>query len=270
MSAYSITVNAVTAAASERRIGMNDGTEYAEMLKTMVSSCDVVVKPAKRKRKKDVKAEVLTKVNEAESPAVTENPEPTDEFVELDRRAFKRNKAGKRAENAGKRKFKFDLVYAEGIAVFLLAVGILLTNIFWEGSGINTMFKKAFSSAQVSTDVRSYSSFNAKSPSETLESTVENGVMTFTGKGALYPVCDGKVTSVVEEDGKYTITISHSGVFKTVVSGADFVYCDKGEDVFKYIPVCYVNGGDAKVYMYNEDVLVTNYVVENGSIIWSV
>ena len=35
---------------------MNDGREYSEMLKTMASSCDVVVKPAGRARKKkDVK-----------------------------------------------------------------------------------------------------------------------------------------------------------------------------------------------------------------------
>ena len=44
---------------------MNDGREYAEMLRTMASSCDVVVKPAKRARKKkDVKEEIVTKVND--------------------------------------------------------------------------------------------------------------------------------------------------------------------------------------------------------------
>lgn len=93
----------------------------------------------------------------------------------------------------------------------------------------------------------------------------------FSGKGALYPVCDGKVTSVEQsDDGKYTITVSHSGIFKTIIRGADFAYCDTGEDVFRYIPVCYVNGGEATVTMYDEDVVVTNFVLENGSIIWSV
>lgn len=40
--------------------------------------------------------------------------------------------------------------------------------------------------------------------------------------------------------------------------------------MFRYIPVCYVNGGEATVTMYDEDVVVTNFVLENGSIIWSV
>ena len=94
--------------------------------------------------------------------------------------------------------------------------------------------------------------------------------MTFSGKGALYPVCDGTVSSVTEENGKYTITISHSGVFKTVISGVDFVYTDKGEEVYRYVPVCYLNDGEANVYMYDDDVLLTNYVLEGNSIVWSV
>ena len=92
--------------------------------------------------------------------------------------------------------------------------------------------------------------------------------MTFSGKGALYPVCDGKVSSVVEEDGKYTLTIDHSDKFTTVISGADFVYTEKGAEVYGYIPVCYVAGGEANVYMYDNDELVTNYIVEDGVIIW--
>lgn len=250
---------------------MNDGTEYAEMLKTMVSSCDVVVKRAGRKRKKDVKEDVIKKVNDEPAP---QNAEPTfeQEYTEVKKPKFfkKRRDKAIKAETESKPKRRFDIVYAEGVAVFVLIAGILLTNIFWENSGINVMFKKAFSSVQTNTDVRSYRSFNAQSPSETLASKVENGVMTFSGKGALYPVCDGTVSSVTEENGKYTITISHSGIFKTVISGVDFVYADKGESVYRYVPFCYLNGGEAKVCMYDEDVLLTNYVLEGNSIVWSV
>lgn len=264
---------------------MNDGREYAEMLRTMASSCDVVVKPAKRARKKkDVKEEIVTKVNDevaaSEVKAADELPFKEEAFgeeeiIERPKKRFsffkkkKAEEAEKPAEKKGK--FKFDIVYAEGIAAFALVVAILLTNIFWENSGMNTFFKKAFSPAQVTTDARSYNSFNAQSPSSSLDGKVEDGVMTFSGKGALYPVCDGKVSSVKQsDDGKYEITIAHSGSFKTVISGADYSYCDENEEVFKYIPVCYLNGGEAKVYMYNDDALVTNYVLENGSIIWSV
>lgn len=264
---------------------MNDGREYAEMLRTMASSCDVVVKPAKRARKKkDVKEEIVTKVNDevaaSEVKAADELPFKEEAFgeeeiIERPKKRFsffgkkKTETTEKPAEKKGR--IKFDIVYAEGIAAFALVVAILLTNIFWENSGMNTFFKKAFSPAQVTTDARSYNSFNAQSPSSSLDGKVEDGVMTFSGKGALYPVCDGKVSSVKQsDDGKYEITIAHSGSFKTVISGVDYSYCDENEEVFKYIPVCYLNGGEAKVYMYNDDALVTNYVLENGSIIWSV
>lgn len=264
---------------------MNDGREYAEMLRTMASSCDVVVKPAKRARKKkDVKEEIVTKVNDevaaSEVKAADELPFKEEAFgeeeiIERPKKRFsffgkkKTETTEKPAEKKGR--FKFDIVYAEGIAAFALVVAILLTNIFWENSGMNTFFKKAFSPAQVTTDARSYNSFNAQSPSSSLDGKVEDGVMTFSGKGALYPVCDGKVSSVKQsDDGKYEITIAHSGSFKTVISGVDYSYCNENEEVFKYIPVCYLNGGEAKVYMYNDDALVTNYVLENGSIIWSV
>ena len=233
---------------------MKDGMDYAEMLGLEVSSCDVTIKPKKSRRKKDVINDVIKKVNAPER-------EDKDEFetIEIPEKTNKKRE---------RKKFGFDVVYAEGVAVFLLIVTILLTNIFWENSGINRIFKNAFGTAATVTDTRVNTSFNAQAPSGELEVKVEEGVMEYSGKGSLYPVCDGKVVSVVEEDGKYTVTLKHSDVFKSVISGVDFVYADKGDDVFKYVPVCFVNGGTAKVYMYNSDVLVTNYIVEGGSIIW--
>ena len=234
---------------------MKDGMEYAEMLGMEVSSCDVYVKPKKTRKKKELKDDVIKKVNEPEVANAEFGEFETDIPV--------------RSNGEKKKKFRFDVVYAEGVAVFLLAVTILLTNIFWENSGMNRLFKSAFGDGQtVQTDTRTNVNFNAQSPSGKMEVTLDKGVMVFSGKGSLYPVCDGKVASVVEEDGKYTITLKHSDVFKTVISGVDFVYADQGDEVFKYVPVCYVNGGDAKVSMYNKDVLVTNYAVEGGSIVW--
>ncbi len=234
---------------------MKDGMEYAEMLGMEVSSCDVYVKPKKTRKKKELKDDVIKKVNEPEVATADLGEFETDIPV--------------RSNGEKKKKFRFDVVYAEGVAVFLLAVTILLTNIFWENSGMNRLFKSAFGDGQtVQMDTRTNVNFNAQSPSGEMEVTLDKGVMVFSGKGSLYPVCDGKVASVVEEDGKYTITLKHSDVFKTVISGVDFVYADQGDDVFKYVPVCYVNGGNAKVSMYNQDVLVTNYVVEGGSIVW--
>ena len=93
--------------------------------------------------------------------------------------------------------------------------------------------------------------------------------MTFSGKGAIYPVCEGKVTSIQKgEDDKYTLTVSHSDVFKTVISGVDYVYVSEGEEAYKYIPVAYLGGGSASVRLYNDGTLLTGYILENGSIVW--
>ena len=102
---------------------MKDGLDYAEMLGLEVSSCDVTIKPKKTKRKKDVIGDVIKKVNEPEKETNFDDDYQTIEIPE---------KTNKKKE----RKFRFDLVYAEGVAVFLLVVTILLTNIFWENSGI--------------------------------------------------------------------------------------------------------------------------------------
>ncbi len=237
---------------------MKDGMEYAEMLGLNVSSCDVVVKPARRKKKKDVKEEVITKVNERDYASdVVNEPNNLEDFEDVTPSVQQvRKKRG------------FDLVKMQGIAIFALIVTILLTNIFWENSGINTLMRRVFKTDAEAVDARTYLSFSAKSPSNDLSVEVENGVMTFSGKGALYPVCDGTVSSIVEEDGKYTITINHSDSFKTVISDVDFVYTSNGEQVFAYIPVCYVAGDSAKVYMYDGENLLTNYIVEDGVIIW--
>ena len=239
---------------------MKDGIDYAEMLGLEVSSCDVTIKPKKNKKKKDIIGDIIRKVNAPKASATSAyDGEEAAHIPE------KTNCAEKK-----KRKFGFDIVYAEGVAVFVLVVSILLTNIFWENSGINRLFKRAFGGTETAVaDTRVNTNFNANAPSGELDVKLENGVMEYSGKGSLYPVCDGKVVSVVEEDGKYTVTVKHSDVFKSVISGVDFVYADKGDEVFKYVPVCFVNGGTAKVYMYNQDALVTDYVIEGGSIVWA-
>ncbi|MBR2336904.1 MAG: hypothetical protein IKA61_03045 [Clostridia bacterium] len=238
---------------------MKDGIEYAEMLGMNVSSCDVVVKPARKKRKKDVKDDVIAKVNERElAEDIVREYQNLDEYENVSPK-----EETQRAKRRG-----FDILKLQGVAIFALIVTILLTNIFWENSGINTLMKRVFKTEAQAVDARNYLSFSAKSPSNDLTVEIENGVMTFSGKGALYPVCDGTVSSIVEEEGKYTITINHSDSFKTVISDVDYVYTQNGDNVFAYVPVCYVAGDSAKVYMYDGDTLLTNYIVEDGVIIW--
>ena len=134
---------------------MKDGMDYAEMLGLEVSSCDVTIKPKKTRRKKDVVNDVIKKVNAPENADGSEF-----ETIEIPEKTNKKS---------GEKKFRFDVIYAEGVTVFLLVVTILLTNIFWENSGINRIFKNAFGTAAAVTDTRVNTSFNAQAPSGELE-----------------------------------------------------------------------------------------------------
>ncbi|MDY2880484.1 MAG: hypothetical protein SOT34_06090 [Candidatus Borkfalkiaceae bacterium] len=264
---------------------MKDGMDYAEMLGLPVSSCDVVIRPASRKRRRDAKDEVIAKINaerenvSAGSEEAAPVPDAAEDGDGISPGVRERKKKGflgktrlrKRAEEKSSGKdagFRFDAVYAEGVAVFVLVVAILLTNIFWENSGMNVLFRKIMGTDTAAADTRAYTGFSPRSPSSELNVSLAEGVMTYSGKGALYPVCDGFVSSVTEEEGKYTVVVRHSDVFKTVIEGVDYVYADKGDEVFRYIPVCYIDGGEAKVSLYDSDVLLTSYVIENGAILW--
>ena len=190
---------------------------------------------------------------------------PDAEEVKIEESAPERKERKKKQQ--GKR-LKFDIVYAEGVAIFLLISAILLTNIFWEGSGINTIMRNTFGEKATVADARTYLNFSAKTPSDSLTAEISDGVLTLSGEGAIYPVCDGTLTSVSAVDGKYTLTVSHSDVFKTVISGLNYVYAEEGNEVYKYIPIGYVGGGDVTVSMYNDGVLLTGYVLEGGNIVW--
>ena len=245
---------------------MKDGNGiYAEMLEMPVSSCDVIIKSSRKKRRNSLKQQVIEKVNYDEETPIL-NAETGEEPIKKQKKRgwFKRAKEQK----AKREKKPFDIVYFEGVAVFLLVATILLTNIFFEGSGINRILKSVFGPAATVTDARPYKSFSAKAPSENLSASLENGVMTFSGSGAVYPVCDGTLTSVSSVDGVYTLTVSHSDVFKTVISGLNYVYAEEGNEVYKYIPIGYVGDGSVTVSMYNDGVLLTGYILEGGNIVW--
>lgn len=251
---------------------MKDGMEYAEMIEMPVSTCDVIFKPTRR-RKKNLKEQVIAKVNFDETAAAEPKAEEKKNLFGFFKK--KREEKPKAAETAieaeepvKKKKFTFDVIYAEGVAIFLLVAAILLTNIFWENSGINTIMKNVFGKTTTVTDSRNYLKFNAVLTSGDLSASVDGGVMTLSGTGAIYPVCDGTLVSAEKTGETYTVTISHSDLFKTVVSGLEYIYAEIGNEVYKYIPIGYCNDGSVTVSMYNDGVLLTGYVLENGNIVW--
>ncbi len=95
---------------------------------------------------------------------------------------------------------------------------------------------------------------------------IENGVMQLLDKGGVYATEDGKVTSLTaDEAGCYTMEISHSDLFKTVITGVSTPFHKVGDRVYRAQPVAYGTGETVSVSFYeNGEQLIC--AVEEGTL----
>lgn len=250
---------------------MSEEIDYAEMLEIPVSTVNVVKKKSRRKRE-DIREQVIDKVNDkvndeppeddgrsAESTVIEGEPTKTGKFFSL-----------------GSDKRSSIVLIAEFAAACLLCTTIFLTNIFMSDSAINTFLGGLFDSDTAQADNRSYSDFTLNSivgeKSEVSVNVSANGVMSFTGESFVYPVCSGKVSSVTKDsDGeRYTVSITHSDSFESIVTGLDVCYYAAGESVKGNIPIGYSEGeSEVNVMLYDNDSLLNCYSVDDGnSLTW--
>ncbi len=233
--------------------------EYLKMLEVPVNSCDVVIKPSKRK-KKNVVEEVIDKVNN------NHEVKPKRHATKIKNR--KVNNAltvNKESETVSVKSSKFDIISIQVVAIFTLIVGIILTNIFWEDSGMNNLMRQVFGSTPTK-NTATYSSFEPKSPSKTGDVVLQDGVMTISS-GSVYSPCDGVIENVSENDGIYTVTIKHSDSFSTVISGLELCYLSKNENVFTNVPVGY-SSSEINVSMFDSNTTITSYIISENEILW--
>ncbi len=234
--------------------------EYLEMIELPVSTCEMVMAPQKKKFKKSRLLKRLNKKMDEASAApeekkVDKEPEEDPSNVVL-------------YEKKKEKKFKFDIVAAQVVAVFALVVAIILTNVFWEQSGINTLIKSVFKTETATSDERAYTAFKLTLPASSDSVSAEGGVMSVSENSAVYSPADGTVTDVYSKDGVYTITVSHSDKFKSIVTGLEYAYAGKGDKVYSGIPVGFNRESDCKIAMYQDGSLINNYTLENGAIVW--
>lgn len=281
---------------------MNEKLQYATMLEIPVSTCSVTRVPTKkrrRKRKKEidpdvVKEELLSKINSEEESAAEqtegkaawkeEYDRAINELDEEERLAEEKegletveNEATANVYPVGgkeKKRFKISAIGAQLAVIGALVAVIFLTNAFYADSGINVFFKSVFGGNQTQTaDTRGYEEFAPViATGGDAAVAVDDGVMTFSGAGSIYAPCDGTVSSLsLGEDGKYTMVISHSENFKTVLSGIDFAYAGLDEEVFYNIPVGYVAAGGATMCFTGENgAVISDYELVGDAIVWAV
>lgn len=249
---------------------VNEGLEYAQMLEIPVSTVNVVKKKSLFSRRSkpadDLKDRVVDSVNERvgeEAPL----PDNNIGFVQTeDLTAPVKVKNKKKKMSTGSK-----IVMGEAIAACLIAAGIFVTNIFVPDTVINTFMGKL---TAVKPKEVSYTDFTLTSPVSELsdaEVTVtDNGVISFKDKTSVYPLCDGEINSVTQDNGLYTVKISHTSSFTSVVTGLDTVYAAVGEEVKGNLPFAYSDGeNEVRVSMYDGEQLLNCYTLSGAVPVWN-
>lgn len=246
---------------------MNEELDYAEMLEIPVNTVNVVKKKSIFKRKgaknqpqpqEDLKDRVVKSVNErvgayVYSEDLSDPPKPEKKSAAL-----------------GKKSGGSKVVFIEAIAVALIAISIFVTNLLLPNTVINT-FLSSFTTKTA--EEPAYSQFTL-SPvvsdfSEAEVTVSENGVLSFTAEGSVYPICEGKVAAVTGENGLYTVEIAHTSTFKSVITGLTNVYSAVGTKVAGNVPVGYSDGAaEVRVSMYDNGTLLNCYGLSGEVPVW--
>ena len=246
---------------------MNEGLEYAQMLEIPVSTVNVVKKKSlfarKAKPAEDLRDRVVDSVNErlGETPSF---PDEGNGYVVTEELTAP-VKPKKKSSAAGK------ILIAEVVAACAIAAGIFLTNVFVPNTAINTFVG---SLTAVKEKEAAYNEFTltpvVSELSEAEVAVTADGVIHFTHKASVYPICDGSVASVSESDGLYTVKIAHTSTFSSVITGLSTVYYKAGEEVKSNVPLAYSNGeNEVRVSMYDGETLLNCYTLSGFVPVWN-
>ena len=243
---------------------MNEELDYAEMLEIPVNTVNVVKKKSIFKRKKqprqdDLKEQVVESVNERVgayviSEDVSDPPKPEKPKLKS---VLKNDKAG-------------IVLMSEAILVGVIALAIFVTNIFLPNTVINT-FLSSFSQTAVEEPV--YSEFKlAPVVSELSDAEMvvsDAGVLSFTAECSVYPICNGNVSKVYDNEGLYTVEIAHTSTFTSVVTGLSNVYSAVGTAVRSNIPGGYSDGqAEVRVSLYDNGTLLNCFTLSDEVPVW--
>lgn len=276
---------------------INEGLEYAQMLEIPVSTVNVVKKRSwfsrKAKPQEDLKAQVVESVNgrtgafNADSTytrtytgndAYNTSPGYAADVAAGEYRGESYTNNFVRAEDystplkaAGKRDRARTVIICEAAAACLLAAGIFVCNFLLPDTAINTFVGNLTAVRQKEA---SYTDFTLTSPvsdaSDAAVSVTAEGVIYFTEKTSVYPLCDGEIASVTESDGTYTVKIEHTSSFCSVVTGLNTVYAEAGESVKGNLPFAYSDGSaEVRISMYDGETLLNCYTLSGAVPVWN-
>lgn len=179
-----------------------------------------------------------------------------------------------RAERKKKFRPRISVIGVQLMVIGFLVATIFLTNALYVDSGINVFLRNVFGVEEVTTvDARKFDEFApVVAMGDNNGVTVADGVISYSGEGSVYAPCDGVVTGkIVDETGKFTLEITHSTNFKTVLSGVDIAYVELDDKVYGNIPVGYLNADGATMcFTHGDGTVISNYQIVDGAVVWAV
>lgn len=177
-------------------------------------------------------------------------------------------------KKTNKKRWRLTTIGVQFSVICVLILTIFVTNAVYADSGINVFLRSVFGASNSAVvDNREFSEFKPViNVDEGAAITVSNGVMTISGTGSVYPTVNGKVSSVVKgDDGLYSIEITHSSSFKSLISGLEHAYVGLEDSVYYNIPVGYTSDGEVSLCFLGADgSVISDYQVEDNSVIWAV
>ena len=241
-----------------------DDLEYAEMLEIPVSTVNVVKKRGLFRRRAgaqgDLKDDVIAGVN-SRAPAA-EEPLRSDFAVTEDLTEAPAVKS--------RRDGWSGVLIAEAVAACLLAGGIFITNALVDNTAINNLVAGLSQPAEQEVSYTDLELSSVVSQLSDTEVSQTSGVISFTGQTAVYPVCEGTISSVTQTDGLYTVEIAHTSTFSSVFTGLTTVYSAVGDEVKANIPFAYSDGqNEVRVSMYDGQTLISGYTLEGAVPVWN-
>ena len=245
----------------------NEQLDYAEMLEIPVNTVNVTKKKSIFKRKQKAKQEddlkdlVVESVNErvgayVVSEDVSDPPKPEK----------------MKTVNSNERDKKSVILWTEAVLVGIIAIAIFVTNLLVPTTVINT-FLDSF--AKPTVEEPTYSEFALSSIvsdfSDAEVTLTANGALCVTAKGGVYPVCDGTVSAVYENNGTYTMEIAHTSTFTSVITGLTNAYSAVGTKVESNIPVGYSDGqAEVRVTLFDNGTALSCLALNGETPVWTV
>ncbi len=239
--------------------------EYAQMLEIPVSTVNVVKKRSLFSRKPKPADDLKDRVVESVNDRLGEPDYVGNGYVATEDLTAPPEQPKKSKGVAGK------ILIAEAAAACLIAAGIFLTNVFVPNTAINTFMG---SLTAVKEKEAAYNEITLTSVVSELSdaeiAVTDDGVIHFTEKATVYPVCDGEIASVSQAEGAYTVKIAHTSKFSSVITGLDTVYAKVGDNVKANLPFAYSNGEkEVRVSMYDGDTLLNCYTLSGAVPVWN-